>query len=153
MKKTVHKKRKWFAIFLLQVIAATLAGLGFVLYVNTGKNAFSPELSVALMNALQVFIVAQVLEILLFIIIKGGILKPIVNLLQFVVAIVGMLAFTLFITNNINYLGSIIAAIDGTPITVEFIATIALLLGAFVFSLVVANIAVSVESGGKGYEK
>ena len=153
MKKIVHKKRRSFSIFLLQVIATALAVFGLVLYTATGKNAFSSELSIPLMDSIKVFIAAQGVVILLFIIFKGERIKPIVHLCQFVVAIVGMLSFALFITNNINYLASIIAAIDGTPITVEFVGTSALLLGAFFFSLVVANVAVSVKLGGKGYEQ
>ena len=100
MKKIVHKKRKSFSIFLLQVIATALAVFGLALYIATGKNAFSPELSIPLMDSIKGFIAAQGVVILLFIIFKGERIKPIVHLCQFVVAIVGMLAFALFITNK-----------------------------------------------------
>ena len=153
MKKNLHKQGNYFGIFLLQVIAVALAAAGLLVYMATGKNTFTPDLSTTLIGGIIVFIVAQILVILMFFFIKGEQGKPIIHLCQFVVAIVGILSLVLFITNNVNYLASIIAAIDGTPITVEFIGTTVLLLGAFILSLVVANIAVSAKLGGKGDER
>ena len=152
MEQAFYKSGKPFLIFLLQTIASAFALFGLVLYFFTGKNAFSPDLSISLMITAGLFVVSQVAEILLFMFIKEKNVKPIMQLCQFIVAIVGMLAFAFFITNNINYLASIVAAIDGTPLTAAFIFTAVLLFGAFISSFVAANIAVSVERGGESNE-
>lgn len=149
MRKNLHKNGNSFGVFLLQAIAVALAVAGLLVYMETGKNTFTPDLSTTLMGSILVFIIAQILVILMSLFIKGEQGKPIVHLCQFVVTVVGMLSLVLFITNNINYLASIIAAIDGTPITIEFIGTTALLLCAFILSLVAANMAVSAKLGGK----
>ncbi|MCD8286316.1 MAG: hypothetical protein LUD50_03700 [Clostridia bacterium] len=108
------------------MIGAFACGIAaLIAYCLTGADNFTPNLDSTVTAAYIIFIVLAL-----------GMCVYEIRIVKFITAAVGLYAFLMYIVYKINYLASIIAAIDGTPITAGFVCTLIFGLAAWILSLV-----------------
>ncbi len=120
---------------LLFIIAAVIQLCALVMYCETGKTEFTPELSSFVIAFGSVAMVLGICTILLKLVSWG---KKWVEVGLCVAALFGLLTFLFYVVNEVNYIANILVSIDGTKISVTFALTALLYLISWIMMLVAA---------------
>ncbi len=120
------------------VLVLVFSAAALVLYLLTGKNAFTPSLSVTV-----IAFAALAIGLQLILLAAGGAFAKgkslyIRHLLQVFVYLFALLSWVFLLTNNANYLASVAVGIDGTKLTPAFLANMVLSAVAWIMSIAAA---------------
>lgn len=126
-------------LFPLGIAALFMESAALILYLITGRTAFTPALSVSviLFACLAIVLLGG---LLLSRFLKGKCIRGryVALLLTVFAYLSAFLAWVLYIAQNVNYLASILVSIDGTKLSFEFLSVLLTAAAAWILALLLA---------------
>lgn len=116
--------------------AITLEAVSLILYLLMGVTEFTPTLSSMVIGfAVGTVLLGAMVAVLFFTGRANGVADKTLDLILYLVYGAGLLSWLFFLTSEIYYITNILVAIDGTKLSMSFLAMVILFLLAWVLAL------------------